>query len=74
MARRKLDGRYTVSGPFEQDHPVPSVGAGVSVAQTFASRNRKKASELTYYVRTLTGDARAMVTLSDGVIHTASVS
>ena len=74
MARRKPSGSFTVSGPFEEGHPVPSVGAGISVAQTFASRHRKDASELTYYVRTIMGDARAMVTLSHGVIYTASVS
>ena len=74
MRRSKPSGSFTVSGPFEQDHPVPNVGAGISCAQTFASRNRKKASYLTYYVRSLTGEALAMVTLSDGVIYTAQMA
>jgi hypothetical protein len=74
MAKRRLAGRFTVTGPFEEDHPVPSVGAGISCAQTFCSRNRKRADVLTYYVRTLTGEAKAMVMLSDGTIYTASVS
>ena len=75
MARkRKPEGAYTVTGPFEQDHPVPNVGAGISCAQTFCTRHRKQSGELTYYVRSLTGERRAMVTLSHGVIYTASMS
>jgi hypothetical protein len=71
---RRSYGAFTVSGPFEQEHPVPNIGAGISCAQTFASRHRKQASELTYYVRSLTGEAKAMVTLSDGVIFTAQMA
>jgi len=74
MKRSKPEGRYTVTGPFEPDHPVPNVGAGISCAQTFCTRHRKQASDLTYYVRSLTGEAKAMVTLSDGVIFTASMA
>jgi hypothetical protein len=73
MAKHKPSGAFTVTGPYEKDHPVPNVGAGISCAQTFCSRNRKRADDLTYYVRSLTGEALAMVTLSDGVIFTAQM-
>lgn len=69
--RHSQEGRFTVSGPFEEDHPAPSVGAGISCAQTFASRHHKVNDELTYYVRDLTGRLFAMVTKRlDGVIVT----
>lgn len=55
MRSSKPSGAFTVSGPFEADHPVPNVGAGISCAQTFASRHRDKEGELTYYVRDLSG-------------------
>ena len=74
MKRSKPSGSFTVSGPYEQDHPVPNVGAGISCAQTFCTRHRKRADELTYYVRSLTGDLLAMVELRDGVIETRAHS
>jgi hypothetical protein len=74
MKRSAPSGAYTVSGPFEKDHPVPNVGAGISCAQTFCTRHRKRADVLTYYVRSLTGDLLAMVTLEDGVIETRAHS
>ena len=75
MKRSKPEGKYTVTGPFEQDHPVPNVGAGISCAQTFCTRHRKQAESLTYYVRSLTGDLLAMVTLNEeGVIETRAHS
>jgi hypothetical protein len=67
---KKPSGSFTVSGPFEKDHPVPNVGAGISCAQTFCTRHRKEADELTYYVRSLTGDLLAMIELRDGAIET----
>ena len=73
-SRNKPDGAFTVSGPYEPDHPVPNVGAGISCAQTFCTRHRKQADELTYYVRSLTGDLLAMVELRDGVIETRAHS
>ena len=73
MKRSKPSGSYTVTGPYEDDHPVPNIGAGVSCAQTFASRHRKHGDPLTYYVRSLTGEAKAMVVLSDGTIYTAQM-
>jgi hypothetical protein len=58
MSSSKPSGRYTVTGPHEEDHPVPNLGAGLSCAQTFASRHRKLAAgdELTYYIRDLASD------------------
>lgn len=70
--RRRPVGSFTVTGPFEADHPVPNVGAGISCAQTFATRNRSKADEITYYVRDVRGDAHARITLQDGVILTTT--
>jgi hypothetical protein len=61
--RRKPDGRYTVSGPLEEDKPVPNVGAGISVAQMFACRRLElDGEEFSYYVRDLLGTAHARVT------------
>ena len=58
--------RFTVSGPFEPDKPVPSVGAGCSCAQTFATRHRKEPGEVSYYVRDELGNGRAIVTKTAG--------
>jgi len=69
--RRTAEGRYVVSGPYEEDHPAPNIGAGMSCAQTFATRHRDVRDELTYYVRDVTGLLFAMVTKrEDGVILT----
>jgi hypothetical protein len=71
MARRRAGGAYTVSGPLEDDHAAPNVGAGVSCAQTFANRRRHDEGEFTYYVRGLLGESFAQVTKHvDGVITT----
>ena len=53
--RRKQEGRYTVTGPHEEDHAVPTIGAGISCAQSFASKHRRAEGEITYYVRDLVG-------------------
>ena len=55
MLRRKAEGRYTVTGPFVEDYPVPTVGAGISAAQNFATRHRRAEGELNYYVRDVVG-------------------
>ena len=74
MKRSSPSGRFAVTGPYEAEHAVPSVGAGISCAQTFCTRHRKQAEELTYYVRDLTGLLFAMVTKrTDGVIATTVV-
>jgi hypothetical protein len=72
MKRSKPNGVFTVSGPYEQDHPVPNVGAGISVAQTFASKHRKDAETLTYRVTHLDGTLLAVVKLLDGVVYTTA--
>lgn len=64
--RRKAEGRFTVSGPDEDGHATPSVGAGISCAQTFAARHMNDEGEWTYYVRDLLGAAYARVTKPDG--------
>jgi hypothetical protein len=71
MARRRAEGRFTVSGPLEDDHAAPTFGAGVSCAQTLANRRRHDEGEFTYYVRGLLGELFAQVTKrADGVITT----
>jgi hypothetical protein len=71
MSRKRAEGRYTVSGPLEDDHAVPNVGAGVSCAQTFANHRRHDEGEFTYYVRGLLGECFAWVTKrKNGVIDT----
>lgn len=58
MARKRSpEGKFTVSGPLVDEHPVPTIGAGQSAALTFANRHRKEEGEFTYYVRDLLGDA-----------------
>lgn len=67
--------RFVVTGPGEEDHPVPSVGAGLSCAQTFATRQRKRPDEVTFYVRDALGILCAMITKrEDGVIATTVVT
>lgn len=73
MKRSRLSGIYTVTGPYEEPHPVPSVGAGISVAQSFASKHRKL-GDATWYVRKIDNTLLALVTLQDGVIHTTAHS
>lgn len=69
----KMEGRFTVSGPYEDERSASSVGAGISLAQTLATRHRKITEELTYYVRELGGALRATVTkTADGVVLTRS--
>lgn len=75
MRSRRPTGRYTVTGPHEEDHPVPSVGAGISVAQTLATRQRARDDVLSYYVRDFDGTTLAMVTKEeDGSITTRAHS
>jgi hypothetical protein len=57
---------FMVSGPLEEDHPVPNVGAGISCAQTFANHRRREAGEFSYYVRDELGAGRAIVTKTAG--------
>jgi hypothetical protein len=62
---------FTVSGPLEEDHPVPALGPGISCAQTFASRRRRDEGEFSYYVRDEAGAGRAIVTkTAGGIIET----
>lgn len=71
MRRKTTEGSYTVTGPYENDHPVVSVGAGMSCGLTFASRHRSVDGELTYYVRDIAGSPYARITKrEDGVITT----
>lgn len=70
MKRSVPSGKYTITGPFEPDHPAPTVGAGIVGAQTFCTRHRRKAEDLTYYVRTLTGEVVAKVWTENGVTLT----
>jgi hypothetical protein len=72
MKRSKPSGVFTVSGPFEQPYPVPNVGAGISLAQNFASKHRTQAETLTYRVTHLDGTLLAVVKLLDGVIYTTA--
>jgi len=76
MSRRsKPTGRYMVTGPHEADHPVPSVGAGISLAQNMATRQRARDDVLSYYVRDFDGTTLAMVTKEgDGSITTRAHS
>lgn len=75
MRRSAPSGRYMVTGPHEADHPVPSVGAGISVAQTLASRQKAREGVLSYYVRDFDGTTLAMVTKEeDGTITTRAHS
>lgn len=69
---KKPTGAYTVTGPYEKDHAVPTVGAGISVAQTLASRYRRSEGVLTWYVRDLLRNTTyATVTKTEGgVIET----
>lgn len=57
--------RFTVSGPGEQDHGAPSLGAGISVAQTFACRHRRDVGDVSFYVREAGDVARAVVTKTE---------
>ena len=67
--------RFVVTGPDKEDHPVPSVGAGLSVALDFAREDRKLPEERSYYVRDPLGILCAMVTKgSDGVHRTTVVT
>jgi hypothetical protein len=70
MARkRSAEGKFTISGPLEDDHPAPSLGAAMSGALTFANRHRREEGEFTYYVRDLVGTAYARATKHEnGVI------
>lgn len=72
-----LSGRFVVTGPHEDDHPVENVGMGCATAQGFASKHRKQhaGEELTYYVRDLAGLCFAQITKRDnGVIETTAVT
>lgn len=71
---KRPSGVFTVSGPYEQPHAVPNVGAGISVAQSFASKHRKRAASLVYRVTHLDGTLLAVVKLLDGVIYTTAHS
>lgn len=74
--KRSPEGKFTVSGPLVDEHPVPTLGAGMSAAETFANRHRFEEEESTYYVRDLVGTAHARVTKeagSRGVITTALI-
>lgn len=67
-------GRFIVSGHGHEDHPAPSVGAGISCAQDFARIDRHVSEERTYYVRDLAGLLFAMVTKDiDGIVHTTAI-
>lgn len=75
MRRSAPSGRYTVTGPHEDEKAVPSVGAGISLAQTFASRQRAREGVLSYYVRDFDGATLARVTKEeDGTITTRAHS
>ena len=56
MARRrastKTTGRFVVTAPGEPEKLMPSVGAGLSLASTYASR---ATGPMTAYVREITG-------------------
>lgn len=69
-ARRNntMQGRYSVTGP-EGEFSAPSVGAGISLAQTLASR---RGEEHSYYVRDFGGEIAARIDREDGVILTWS--
>lgn len=72
MRRRKQEGSYIVTGPQEPEKRYLSVGAGISCAQTYATRRRKEAGSFTYYVRDVLGTTTyATVTKEeDGTINT----
>ena len=70
--RSETTGAYIVTGPQEQEKHTPTLGAGLSVAQTYANRRRKEAGSFTYYVRDALGTTTyATVTKNeDGTITT----
>lgn len=60
-SRKGLGGRFTVTGPFEEEQSVPNVGAGLSLAQNLATKHRNDAATLTYYVRAFDGTMLAKI-------------
>lgn len=74
MARRSPEGSFTVSGPYEDEHAVPSPRAGLCVGETFCTRNRHVEGELTYYVRDLAGGLVGVVTKHEGGTITAQLT
>lgn len=70
--RRRQEGSYIVTGPQERERRAVSVGMGVSIAQTYATRRRKEVGSFTYYVRDVFGTTTyATVTKeADGTIQT----
>lgn len=72
MRRRKTAGAYIVTGPHEKEKQAPTIGAGLSIAQTYANRRRKEQGSFTYYVRDALGvTTYATVTKEeDGTIQT----
>lgn len=76
MARKRSpEGKFTISGPLEEDHPAPTIGAAMSGALTLANRRRRDDGEFTYYVRDLAGRAYARATKHEnGVISLTPIA
>ena len=74
--RSKQSGAFTVSGPPGIDGRAPSLGAAISLAQTYAtliSKSELRKEEPTIYVRDALGQNVALVVVTaDGMIHTRS--
>lgn len=66
MARKRIDGRFTVSGPFVEPTPAVDISHGLSIAQNYATARLELEGEYEYLVSDLTGNVHMRVVKLEG--------